>query len=350
MAVTQSSAQTIVKFDAPGGGTGQLQGTEPTALNIEGQVTGELTDSSNGTHGFLRQPDGQFEANFDAPGADPIVGCTCPMALNDLGVVAGYYLDSGSVAHGFLRSANGNITEFDEPKAGKAANQGTVVADINDQNAVTGYYIDPDNNAHGFVRSSAGKMISFDVAGATLGTYPASINWYGQVAGTFTDGSSVSHGFVRSASGTVTTFQPPPAVGSPVGTYTALISDLGVVSGNLVNTKSQVYVGFLRYPDGHYTYFQPAGAGQRPYYGTYAVSRANLLGATTGFYQDKNLVAHSFIRFADHEPIGFEIPGQFTAPGTTYGSAGVAINVFGLVAGRWHDSNYVTHGFLRLPY
>jgi hypothetical protein len=82
------------------------------------------------------------------------------------------------------------------------------------------------------------------------------------------------------------------------------------------------------------------------------VSAANLEGTTVGFFQDKNLVAHSFVRYAGHEPIAFDIPGQIEQPGTSYGSGALVVNSAGLVLGRWHkagDLNFASHGYLRLP-
>jgi hypothetical protein len=86
-------------------------------------ITGNVTDNNNGTHGFVRTPDGEF-TEFDVPGADPVVGCTCPGFINDLAVVGGYYIDTNSVAHGFVRTPDGNITKFDDPEAGTGAGQG----------------------------------------------------------------------------------------------------------------------------------------------------------------------------------------------------------------------------------
>ena len=112
-----SNAQQIITFNAPNSGTGDFQGTLSTGINSFGTVTGYVTDSNNGTHGFVRTPDGKF-TNFDVPGADPVVGCTCPSAINDLGVITGNYIDANGFSHGFLRSPDGKFTTFDVPGAG----------------------------------------------------------------------------------------------------------------------------------------------------------------------------------------------------------------------------------------
>ena len=43
----------IDTFDAPGAGTGQFQGTYPSAINNAGAIAGTVVDSNNVSHGFL---------------------------------------------------------------------------------------------------------------------------------------------------------------------------------------------------------------------------------------------------------------------------------------------------------
>jgi hypothetical protein len=107
----------ITKFDAPSAGAGFGQGTTSTGINLFGVITGNVTDDNYGTHGFVRTSDGTF-TNFDVPGADPIVGCTCPGGINDLGAIVGYYIDTNGVGHGFLRARDGTFTSFDDADAG----------------------------------------------------------------------------------------------------------------------------------------------------------------------------------------------------------------------------------------
>jgi hypothetical protein len=209
----QANAQQITKFDAPDSGTGAYQGTVPTGINLFDTITGNVTDNGNGTHGFVRTPDGHFTKNFDAPGADPVVGCTCPDGINDLGVIAGYDIDTNSVYHGFLRTPDGQITTFDDSQApaGTGAGQGTNPVGINDIGEIAGYYVDGNGASHGFVRAPDGfvqapdgKITTFDAPGASEGTYPESINNFGVIAGIFYDTNGVGHGFVRTAGGQIT--------------------------------------------------------------------------------------------------------------------------------------------------
>jgi len=156
-------AQKIITFDAPNSGTSAGQGTEATGINLEGTITGNVTDNNFGTHGFVRTPNGRF-TNFDAPGADPIVGCTCPNGINDLGVIAGNTADTNGVAHGFVRTPEGQFAIFDDTQApaGTSAGQGTTPVGITDFGVIAGNYIDANNVGHGFVRAATGKITTFD--------------------------------------------------------------------------------------------------------------------------------------------------------------------------------------------
>jgi len=107
-------SQKLITFDAPTAGTSSATGTQPVAINFFGTITGIVVDNNFGWHGFVRGPGGDATA-FDAPGADPLVGCTCPTAINDFGVIIGYMSDAHSVFHGFLRKPNGKFTIFDVP-------------------------------------------------------------------------------------------------------------------------------------------------------------------------------------------------------------------------------------------
>ena len=210
----------IIVFDAPNSGTLPYIGTLATGINSIGAVTGNVTDNNDGTHGFVRTPDGKF-TSFDVPGADPVVGCTCPGAINDFGVVAGYYTDTNGVDHGFLRSPEGEFTTFDVPGAG---GYGSFPIALNLEGAVVGYYSDPNYLFHAFLRSPDGTFATFVGpgacdAGTSTGCYGSSafnINLSGTSVGSFMDGNFVGHGLIRSPGGTLTTFDIP---GAGTGSY-----------------------------------------------------------------------------------------------------------------------------------
>jgi hypothetical protein len=353
----QANAQQIITFEAPNSGTGANQGTESTGINLEGTITGNVTDNGNGTHGFVRTPDGRF-TNFDAPGANPVVGCTCPLGINDLGMVAGYYIDTNSVYHGFVRTPYGQITPFDAPNSGTGTNQGTDPAGINLEGTITGNVTDNGNGTHGFVRAPDGRFTNFDAPGANPvvgGTYPNSINDLGVLVGTFYGTDGVGHGFVRTPDGHITSFDPPNAVGGPYGTASdAVINDLGVIAGSYYDANTNVEYGYLRWPDGQFTEFAAPKAGTADIAGT-NLSAVNLEGTTTGWVLNHtdsagNQEAYAFVRAANGDATTFSVPGQIMVPNPDwYGSAGIAINAAGVIAGRMHDVNYVAHGWLRIP-
>lgn len=347
----------IIKFDAPNAGAGNGQGTDPLGINFLGTITGNVTDSNYGTHGFVRSPAGQF-TNFDIPGADPVVGCTCPDAINDFGVVTGYYIDTNGVSHGFVRTPDGTNTEFDDPGAGSLANQGqgTTPQQINNFGAVTGYYIDANGLSHGFVRTPDGKITNFDEpeagTGAYQGTTAGSINDFGLIAGYYTDGNYFDHGFLRTPDGKFTSLDAPGAVTSSFGTIVYNLNDLGTVAGYWFDVNYAAH-GFLRTLDGHFTSFEAPGAGTGSSNSGYTegtfVTALNLEGATTGFGIDTNADASSFVRTSNGKVTTFTIPGQILGAGNDYGSIGLAINAEGIVVGRWRDTNYAVHGYIMIP-
>jgi hypothetical protein len=161
-------AQRIITFDAPKSGTHSFQGTQATGINLEGTVTGNVTDDDNGTHGFVRTREAQF-TYFDAPGANPVVGGTFPNGVNDCGELAGNFIDANSVSHGFVRSRDGELTTFDDSHApvGTSAYQGTTPVGINDLGVIAGTYTDGNNITHGFVRARDGHITDFDPRGST---------------------------------------------------------------------------------------------------------------------------------------------------------------------------------------
>jgi hypothetical protein len=63
---TSTSAQTITTFDAPGAGTGFLQGTYGVNVSPSGTIIGFSRDANNARHGFIRSTEGSFTI-FDCP-------------------------------------------------------------------------------------------------------------------------------------------------------------------------------------------------------------------------------------------------------------------------------------------
>jgi hypothetical protein len=351
------AAPKIITFDAPNSGTAAGQGTQATGINLEGTITGNVTDSGFGTHGFVRTPTGRF-TNFDAPGADPIVGCTCPNGINDLGVIAGNTTDTSGVNHGFVRTPEGQFAIFDDSQApaGTDAGQGTTPVGITDFGVIAGNYVDGNYAGHGFVRTAGGKITTFDPPGSAY-TSVWSINNFGQIAGVFYDANNVGHGFVRTAEGKITTFDPPGAVGGVAGTYNAFVNDFGVIAGSYYAATNNAEFGYLRWFAGQFTKFEAPKASAAEFFGT-ELAAINLESTTTGWVftngveveGNMEFVAQAFVRDANGNAITFIVPGQITTPNPyLYGSAGAAINAVGVVAGRWHDANLASHAYLRIP-
>src|SRR4029453_9261896 len=104
---TSISAQTITTFDAPGGGTGALQGTYATNINPSGTIIGFSRDANDVRHGFVRSRDGSFTI-FDAPGAGTAAfQGTRAYAINPSGTMTGFFVDSLNVFHGYVRDNQG---------------------------------------------------------------------------------------------------------------------------------------------------------------------------------------------------------------------------------------------------
>src|SRR4029077_1506222 len=84
-------AQSITTFDAPGAGTGPLQGTYATNINPSGTIIGFSRDATNVRHGFIRSKDGSF-CIFDAPGAGTGPGLgTRAYSINPSGTITGFF-------------------------------------------------------------------------------------------------------------------------------------------------------------------------------------------------------------------------------------------------------------------
>src|SRR6476620_7592992 len=164
LAISTTAAQTITTFDAPGAGTGPLQGTYATNINPSGTIIGFSRDANNARHGFVRSRDGSFTI-FDAPGAGTGPGQgTRAYTINPSGTITGFFNDAGNVFHGYVRSKQGAITVFDAPGAGTGPGQGTFPFSpliMNPNGAITGWYVDSAFVSHGFLRDKNGAFTTF---------------------------------------------------------------------------------------------------------------------------------------------------------------------------------------------
>jgi hypothetical protein len=344
------SAQTITTFDAPGAGTGPLQGTYATNINPLGTIIGFSRDANDVRHGFVRSQDGTFTI-FDAPGAGTGPGQgTRAYSTNPSGTITGFFIDSAGAVHGYVRSDQGVITVFDAPGAGTGPfPEGTFPWSpeiMNPNGAITGWATDSALVSHGFLRDRNGGFTTFDVPGAGTGagqgTFPFAISLAGEMTGFYVDGTNANHGFLRDAKGVITTFDVP---GADQGTFGGGFTPEGGVMGNYFDADTLSH-GFLRDRNGVFTTFDAPDAGSVPgsLQGTYPFG-INANGAITGWYVDDANVNHGFVRDRHGAIVQFDVPGAGTGPFQGPNVYGIAPN--GAVTGFFLDPDNVVHGFVR---
>jgi hypothetical protein len=175
--------------------------------------------------------------------------------------------------------------------------------------------------------------------GALQGTYIKGIDAAGDVAGSYIDSNGAYHGFVFLANGTITKFDVANAgSGAGEGTFVTDISPAGNISGYYI--PSGVYLNpqaFVRATDGTIAPFEVDSDR------TQALG-INSAGTATGV----TFMPDGFVRLSDAAITTFDvpIPGQ-TGPYAVFGTAGIAINTAGVIAGRYMDNNYISRGYVR---
>ncbi len=369
---SQSSAPTFTTFDAPGAGTGALQGTAGVSINASGVITGAYLTAPNVAHGFVRAANGTISV-FNAPGAGTGADQgTFPLSINSSGMITGLYYDgtgnlpsSYSAIHGFVCTnpcSAGTITTFNAPGAGTNENRGTSGISINDSGVIVGNYSDSSAVFHGFVCTApCSSITTFNIPGAGTvggddeGTFPFSINSSGTITGYYTDSNGLSHGFVcTSPCTTATTFVDPSATTTGVlrsigvGTFALGINSTGVITG-IYSDSSGVEHGFVRSATGTFTTIDAPGAvtsGMFP--GTYT-ARINDAGDIGGLYFDTNGLLHGFLRLASGTITAFEDPSEVVGSGSYHGTIAAGLNAAGVGTGGYFDTNGVFHGFVRIP-
>lgn len=200
-------------------------------------------------------------------------------------------------------------------------------------------------------------VISFDAPNAQ-GTIGVAINGSGVVVGFYSDANSLNHGFLRYPDGHVTTFDPPEAAG--YGTLALAINAEGAAVGSYTDANF-LYHGFLRRPDGRISTFsapKQCTSGDMngcPGTGFYDI---NVFGGIDGAYIDANFIQHSFLISPYGEFTEFDAPGagdtagsyQGTLPGSFfYTSSTGSLNKWGAITGYYVDTNFLQHGFVRNP-
>jgi hypothetical protein len=351
-----SESGPIIEFDAPGAGTGAKQGTFAININGFGVAVGYFVDANIVPHGFVRSPFGHVKT-IDAPGAGMVPGAnqgTVAESINEEGTIAGQYQDTNFVFHCFLRYPDGHIITFDAPGAGAGPNQGSVAVDINLEGTIAGFIIDNNNVQHGFVRSSWGAFTSFDAPGAgkgpfegTMVTLESGLNVQGDTIGWSIVTPATAHGFVRERNGAIALFDPP----GSILTVPGAINSEGLIVGGAYDANFVLH-GFIRNINGAIITFDVPGAGSTPGSGegTLALG-ASFFGLSTGYWIDSSEVFHGFLRYPNGAIFKFDAPGSGAVPRVTppQGTVPQGMNFWGEVVGFVVDTNNVAHGFIRIP-
>ncbi|MGB7076596.1 MAG: hypothetical protein WBD53_05355 [Xanthobacteraceae bacterium] len=176
----------------PSAGTGAGEGTIAFAINNVGQVVGTYIDASGNEHGFVYS-NGTFTTLDDPAAATGSSlfsnndGGTDPKAINDNGEVVGTYEDASGNEHGFVYDNGTYTTENGGPGA-----SGAQTYDINDAAQVLGAYYD-GNGTVGFVGGPSSATLMLDgttIDGGTINgsgtidvTGPSTIEGNATVAG-----------------------------------------------------------------------------------------------------------------------------------------------------------------------
>ena len=281
--------------------------------------------------GTLVEFDDPFAASFGCTS-----GCgTSATGVNDFGYVVGYYNSSGTSHRGFLRSPTGEFTEIDVPGASSPPASdlfsGTTTYALNDEGTVAGYYLDQVSVNHSFLRFLNGSFEIGDDASLGVQQQFLSLNLEGAVAGNYA--TDQYHGFIRFPDGRVSTFDPQGS--SATFVCSLCLNAFGAVTGYF-DADDQATHGFLREPGGDIISFDvPGSAGET------LPTAINDLGAVTGSFGQGNGYS-GFIRNRDGTFVTFSVPGAVVVRPT-------AINLLGIVTGTGEDEDEQTHAFLRWP-
>ena len=184
---TLSQAATLVTVTPPPGAVA----TVAFGINNQNVIAGSYFDSAGVEHGFFGPLNGTY-TTFDYGGTS--IG-TEPRAINDNGDLTGFAPDpSFAVGAEFLRQANGTIVTIEKngaPLDGVA--QGIIKKSVTS----TGDYIDPNTGIRtGYLARGGIYQSDVDVVLNATRTSPRALNEHGTMAGFFVDSAGVQHGFI----------------------------------------------------------------------------------------------------------------------------------------------------------
>jgi uncharacterized membrane protein len=284
---------------------------------------------------------------------------TYPMTINNSMTVAGYYLVSPTEAHGFVRSADGSITTFIVP-----GSLWTEPESINDKGDIAGFYELADGAPRGFERLADGRVEISESAGPPDGpeAQPIGITAFNVIAGNYPQSATTFAGFTRFPEGNFSTF----AYGEEAD-YPTVVTGLNR-SGTVVGYVSHgggAESAFYRHPDGISLQFSVPvpGENSRDFNFATVADAINAAGTITGWYINCEnacgyTVTGGFVRSPQGEYTFFSPPGTLLTvpqPGLIADTRSLAaphwlsINTNGSIAGSYIDADQVQHGFVRCP-
>jgi hypothetical protein len=261
------------------------------AKGSKGQVIGgsiELYAISNLTNNGLAV--GNSQVNTNAYIINVSSGKTTLLPAVDNLLVAPTRINASVVVVGDALSANGNVSHGYQYTGGKASlfdppgSTYTLPTAINAGGEIAGSFQDARGDTHGFTYT-AGVFATFKVPGAVTLSVNA-IDDRGRLAGAYTDATKNTHGFLVSG-GVVRKLDYP----GDFGTNPASFGPGGEVLGTIVENGGSFTVHGFIYDHGKFTQIDDPSASQQ--YGT-ALVASNALGVLAGEYFDANHQGHGF--------------------------------------------------------
>jgi hypothetical protein len=204
------------------------------------------------------------------------------------------------------------------------------------------------------ISCSQSNMIQIDSpntssSGKHRKTFVYNINNSGEVVGRYVNNGSPppnepyeSLSFLRTSDGTFASFGlPDQIVALGLGSLAIALNDAGVIAG-WYEDRNIVYHGYVRGLDGTLTPFDAPGAGTGPNEGTFPYN-INPEGTTTGYYIDSGYSAHGFVRTKQGAFTSFDPVGSVS----TYVCGYNCLNTAGATTGYYQDPNTNYHSFVR---
>lgn len=124
-----------------------------TGVNAKRQFVGFYVGIDKHIHGLFKDPAAADHTVLDAPQQ---VSGTQPEAINDNGDIAGMYSDAAGLPHGFVRTANGTWIPLDYP-----GSKYTAIYGINNGGTVCGSYTNYDSTSHSFIATPSVVLYGF---------------------------------------------------------------------------------------------------------------------------------------------------------------------------------------------